>query len=106
MGEVLADVLRAYRKRALFTSHALDQMNLQERMISPHEVYEAIESDEIVEDYPNDPRGHTCLIMGKTRVGRVIHLVCAPKTDYLAIITAYVPSLIEWELEFRRRKRK
>ena len=106
MRESLGDVLRAYRKKVLFTSHALDQMNISERMISRRDVYEVIESDEIVEDYPQDPRGHSCLIMGKTRDGRIIHVVCAPKKDYLAIVTAYAPSLLQWERDLRTRRRR
>ena len=27
---------------------------------------------------------------------RAIHLVCSPKDEYLAIITAYVPDEAEW----------
>jgi hypothetical protein len=65
--ELLEEVMRAYKNKVLFTSHALDQMNLSERMISRRDVYEAIESDEIIEDYPEDPRGHSCLIVGETK---------------------------------------
>ena len=100
------EVLRAYRKRVLFTRHALNQMNLSERMISRREVFEAVENDEVVEDYPSDPRGHSCLLMGRTREGRVIHIVCAPKEDYLAVVTVYSPTLLEWESNFKTRKRR
>jgi len=106
MRAFVEDVLKAYRERVLFTRHALNQMNLSERMISRREVYEAIESDEVVEDYPNDPRGHSCLFMGRTREGRVVHMVCAPKKDYLAVITVYTPTLLEWEPNFKTRRRR
>lgn len=59
----------------LFTSHVLEQMNLAESLISRLDVYDAIESDELVEDYPNDPRGRSCLIMGKTRNEQFIRSV-------------------------------
>lgn len=100
------EILSAYRRKVLFTSHALNQMSLLKRMILRREVCEAIESDEIVEDYPNDPRGHSCLLMGKTRGGKVIHVVCAPKADYLAIITVYAPTLLDWEPNFKTRRRR
>jgi len=29
--------------------------------------------------------------------GRPVHVVCTPKEDYLAIITAYIPSMEEWD---------
>jgi len=101
----LGEILKVYRKKVLFTRHALNQMNLAERMILRKEVCEAIESDEVVEDYPNDPRGHSCLLMGRTREGRIIHVVCAPKEDYLAVVTVYSPSLLEWETDFKTRRR-
>lgn len=100
----LEEILRVYRRRVLFARHALNQMNLSERMILRREVCEALESDEIVEDYPDDPRGHSCLLMGRTRERRVIHVVCAPKEDYLAVVTVYAPSLLEWEPDFRTRR--
>ena len=106
MEEFFQDVMRAYRKKVLFTSHALDQMNLSDRMISRREVCQAIESDEVVEDYPDDPRGHSCLIVGETKEGRTIHVACPLKQEYLAIVTTYLPSLIEWEDNFRTRKKR
>jgi len=102
----LSEVLRVYRRKLLFARHALNQMNMSERMILRREVCEAIESDEVVEDYPDDPRGHSCLPMGKSRGGRVIHVVCAPKKDYLAVVTVYAPSLLEWEADFKTRRRR
>lgn len=83
-------VMRAFRKKVLFTRHALDRMNAPERMIRKDEVYEAIENGDVVEDYPADPRGHSCLIEGNA-AGRIIRVVCAPKGEYLAIITVYIP---------------
>jgi hypothetical protein len=82
-------VMEAFRKKVLFTRHALDRMNAPERMIKKDEVYDAIENGEVVEDYPNDPRGHSCLIEGKV-AGRTIRVVCAPKDKYLAVITVYI----------------
>ena len=59
-------------------------------MIKKDEVYEVIQKGKIVEDYPEDPRGHSCLIEGKA-AGRTIRIVCVPKDEYLAIITVYIP---------------
>ena len=38
---------------------------------------------EIIEDYPEDTGGHSCLILGRGGDGRPIHIVCAPKDEYL-----------------------
>jgi len=75
-----------------------------ERMISTSEIRKVIEEGEIIEDYTDDPRGHSCLLMGEGIDGRMIHLVCAPKEDFLAIITAYIPSQEDWQEGFRERK--
>ncbi len=32
-----------------------------------------------------------------------IHVVCAPREDYLAIITAYLPEAEEWSDDFKKR---
>ena len=104
-GEFRKEVLRCLEKRLLFTRHALNQTLLPDRVISPEEIREVVKTGDIIEDYPEDKRGHSCLISGWTREKRCIHVVCAPKDDYLVIITAYVPSPEDWE-GFKRRKIK
>jgi hypothetical protein len=95
----------AFMKGLLFTPHALDQMNRPDRLITRSEVREVILHGEIIEDYPEDVRGHSCLLMALVTTGRVIHLVCAPKTSYLTIISAYIPSADKWESDFKTRKK-
>ena len=95
-------VREAAKKRFLFLPHAITQMNSPERMITTDDVREVVIRGEIIEDYPNDPRGHSCLMLGWSK-NRPIHVVCAPKDEYLAVITAYVPSASEWESGFRKR---
>jgi hypothetical protein len=108
MAEISQDTLKQVReaaaKRILFLPHALSQMNTPEQMISTKEVRAIILYGVVIEDYPEDVRGHSCLMMGRGEGGRPIHVVCAPKFDYLAVITAYVPSLERWESDWRTRK--
>ncbi len=47
----------AAQKQILFLPHAIRQMSRPDRMISTAEVREVIFSGEIIEDYPEDPRG-------------------------------------------------
>jgi len=96
----------AAAQRVLFLPHAIRQMSRPERLISPVEVRNVIDRGELIEDYPDDSRGHSALLLGEGEGGRPIHVVCSPKVDYLAIITAYVPSDEEWEVGYRQRKRK
>ena len=73
-------------------------------MITVQEVRRVVLRGEIVEDYPEDVRGHSCLILGTGDEARKLHVICAPKEDFLAIITAYVPEVKEWDSEFRVRR--
>ncbi len=104
---MITDQVRvASTKEILFFPHAIRQMNKLERMISAREVVEIVTQGEVIEDYPEDVRGHSCLMAGETAEGRTVHVVCSPKDDYLAIITAYIPVPTEWNETKRKRRRK
>ncbi len=79
---------------------------LRRRKISLNAIEEAIHHGAIIEDYPQDPRGPSCLVFGITASGRPLHVVCG-KTgdDQLLVITAYEPNLEEWEVDWRTRKK-
>jgi len=76
-------------------------MSHVDRLITRAEVEFVIEAGELLEDYPDDPRGHSCLLGGI--LSHPIHVVCAPKAEYLAIITAYRPDQDQWADDFKRR---
>ena len=59
--------VQAARKKNLFLPHAIRQMSRLDRVIS-------------------------CLILGIDLEGRPVHVVCSPKPEFLAIITASPPS--------------
>ena len=99
-------VRRAAAQRLLFLPHAIRQMARPERMITTSEVRSVVLEGELIEDYPEDKRGHSCLMYGQGQEQRNIHVVCSPKDEYLAIITAYLPSEDEWKEDFRTRKTK
>lgn len=92
------------RTKIIYTEHAVDKMMAEEEMISKDEVRHVIFKGEIIEDYPDDTRGHSCLILATTPRMRPVHVVCSPKDDYLGIITTYVPAEDKWERDFRTRK--
>lgn len=91
------------KKKRLFLPHALRQMSRPDCMITTVEVRSVIEQGEIIEDYPDDPRGRSCLMFGRGEGRRPLHVVCSPKEDYLAIITAYLPNLRGWIEGFKKR---
>lgn len=90
-------------QRLIFLPHAVRQMSRPDRMISTADIRRVVEAGEIIEDYPQDPRGHSCLMLGSGTDGRPIHVVCAPKMEYLAVITAYVPDRAQWSADCKRR---
>ncbi len=55
-----------------FSKHAVDQSIT--RRISVQEIRESIFNGEVIENYPEDKYGPSCLIYGKTAGGRAIHV--------------------------------
>lgn len=57
---------------------------------------------EIIEDYPNDPRGQSCLILGFTKQNRPVHVVCGIEdSEMFVVITVYRPDQggwIDWKI--------
>src|SRR5438128_3745906 len=101
---ILQQSRQAAAIKILFLPHAGQQMSRPERLISAAEVRHVVATGEVIEDYPDDPRGHSCLLLGEGTDNRPLHVVCAPKAEYLAIITAYLPSRDQWEDDMRTRK--
>ena len=75
-----------------------------ERDITCEEILQVIASGEVIEDYPNDKYGPSCLILGYTDTGRVLHVQCSyPTRELVKIITVYEPLPSRW-VDFRLRK--
>lgn len=102
-GDIYAKVRQAATQKLLFLPHTIRQMSHPDRMISSQEIEKVIMTGEVIEDYPQDSRGHSCLILGLGQGDRPIHIVCAPKNEYLAVITAYLPDPLQWSSDFKKR---
>ena len=96
-------IISSANKKILFLLHTIKQMSRPDRMITIDEIREAVLLGEIIEEYPEDQRGESYLIF-HAKQNRVIHVVCAPKTEYLAIITAYLPAPNQWSSDFKTRR--
>ena len=82
-------VSKAKRNHYFFSQHADEERMNDNLMIT--EVEEAIISGSILESYPNDRRGNSCLVVGFTEKGKPIHIVCGQSGNDLVIITVYIP---------------
>jgi len=69
------------------------------------DVLAAIMTAEVLEDYPAHRRGPCCLLSGKAKDGRPLHVVCATGGSILVIITVYEPRPPKWIAPNRRRTR-
>jgi len=107
-GETLNDPLRFIKRclaegKVLWTYHV--NMRLRGRYISREQILDAIDSFEIIEEYPKDKYLPSYLIYAESG-GSPIHLLVAvdvPNVN-IRIVTAYHPSSEEWEKDYRRRR--
>jgi len=90
--------------RLAFKRHAAIRM--RERRVSVVDVEEALLTGKVIEDYSESDPLPCCLILGHTSAGTPIHVVLAvdDEDEMLWAITVYVPSLLEWEDNFTKRK--
>lgn len=91
------------RRQYEFSRHAVDQSIILD--IGVAELEEVIASrTEVIEDYPDDKYGPSCLILGFTKAGRPLHVQCSyPIRPLVKIITLYEPDPELW-IDFRVRK--
>jgi hypothetical protein len=94
-----------------FSRHAVDQS--LRRRISVQEVREAVVVGQIIEDYPDDKYGPSCLLLGYTQKARPLHIHCSYAsrplvkviTVYEKVITVYEPDPDQWA-DLRTRKQE
>lgn len=85
-----------------FSQHAVDQTIL--RHITVQEIREAIAAAEVIEDYPGDKYGPSCLLLGFAQAGRPIHVQCSyPSRPLVKIVTVYEPDANQW-VDYRQRR--
>jgi hypothetical protein len=65
------------------------------RSIDRSEIEDAVMAGEIIEEYPDDKYSPSCLIYGRTRDGRDLHVQLSLPPSVI-IITAYDPDESEW----------
>ncbi len=85
-----------------YSKHAVDQSII--RRISVQELRETIAAGEVIEEYPDDKYGPSCLIYGRTARGRPVHVQCSyPSRPLVKVITLYEPDPERW-IDFKTRR--
>jgi len=96
--DILAEIQEKVSLRQYEISrHALNQSIFRD--INVFEVEEAVRYNcEIIEDYPEDKYGPSCLLLGFTKQKRPLHILMShPSRDVLKIITIYEPNPHAWK---------
>ena len=83
------------------TLHADDER--VEDGLTAQELREVLGRCELVENYLDDRRGPSCLVLGYTDRGRPVHVVCTTSLPTLIVITVYEPRLPKWVSPTERR---
>lgn len=82
------------------------QIERGEEQISIDDIVESILNGTVIETYPDDPRGESCLFSGQGKDKRWIHVLCGNFYEqHLMIITVYIPTKPKWIDPFTRRKK-
>lgn len=65
---------------------------------------EAIATSEVIEDYPTDKYGPSCLLLGFTLADRPLHAqVSYPERPLIKVVTVYQPDEKRW-IDHRHRR--
>lgn len=90
-------------RRVLWTYHV--NMRMAKRLISRRVIVDCLGRYEIIESYPEDKYMPSYLVYF-THEGEVYHALFAvdAERDEVRVVTAYRPSLEQWNEDFRTRK--
>jgi hypothetical protein len=76
----------------------------QEDQITVEEIEKVILKGDIIEQYPNDLRGESCLVSGIVSE-KPLHVVCGMRGKRLLVITVYRPKLPVW-IDYKTRTKE
>jgi len=94
------DILAHIREKVLANEYEISIHAEREREaehVTVSELEASVKNGELLEDYPNDPRGHSCLLLGYSEHGRAIHSVWGLlPSGRVRVITVYIPTPPKW----------
>lgn len=84
------------KKQTYEISIHADEKRLAEGLTTA-QVEHVLSNGEIIEEYPNDPRGESCLVVGFVSPRMPVHVVCGKnRSGHLMLITVYIPAMPKW----------
>ena len=104
----IVDHLRSQVRRKKYRLSFHTEKEREAALILLQEIEEAILSEHyvVIEDYPEDSRGPSCLLLGFTTTKLPIHMVCGNlREEEFLVITIYRPDPEQW-VSWRTRKRQ
>ena len=82
--------------------HAHNERQAEE--ITIEEIEKVLLKGAIIEKYPNDPRGASCLVAGITFT-KPLHVVCGKRGKRLLVVTVYRPKQPVW-IDYKTRAKE
>ena len=87
----------------VITAHAYQRLTERKRSIA--DIMKVIAEGEIIKQYEDDKPLPSCLILGLNLNQQYLHVVVSVDEEYIYLITAYYPTLEQWESDYKTRRR-
>lgn len=88
--------------KVFVTAHAAERF--RQRGIKAKDIRHAVQTGEIIEQYPDDYPYPSCLLLGMSVNLQEIHVVMSDEGTASRIITAYFPDAEKWQSDLKTRK--
>lgn len=87
--------------------HSTHSVRRRRRRSESHDIKNGLESGAELEPYPDDPRGPSCLFVGRDQSGRWLHVLCGNfDRAQLLVTTVYEPRPPKWQDAWARSVRR
>lgn len=97
----IAWIISSIKKDKYIISKHADDERMNDNL-TINEIEESIVNGFILESYPEDKRGHSCLVVGFTSEGKPLHVICGKNSDTLIVITVYIPTPPKFKNPYER----